>query len=163
MTAGSGRSTADPVFRPARVEDLDALIGLFAADALGGHGDSEDPSVRPAYEGAMATILASPTDRLWVGEIDGRVVATAQTTLVTALPHRGRKRMIVEAVQVAAELRGRGIGERLMRRLIGKAEDVGAGVVELTSNASRLDAHRFYERLGFTRSHVGFKLPIDRA
>jgi len=153
-------ASPDLAFRLARAEDLDALIGLFAADALGGHGDTTDPAARPAYAKALAVVLASPADRLWVGEIDGRVVATAQTTSITALPHRGRTRMIVEAVQVAADLRGRGIGERLMRHLIRQAGAAGVGVVELTSNARRHDAHRFYERLGFTRSHVGFKLPL---
>jgi hypothetical protein len=33
--------------------------------------------------------------------------------------------------------------------------------VQLTSDNSRADAHRFYERLGFVASHVGFKLALD--
>ena len=153
---------SDPIFRRARPDDLDALIAIFAADALGGHGDTTDPDARPAYAAAMQTILASPSDRLFVGEIDGRVVATAQLSFVTALPHRGRRRAIVEAVQVAADRRGLGIGAKLVGFLVEEARTAGAGVVELTSNAARLDAHRFYERLGFTKSHVGFKLPLDR-
>jgi GNAT superfamily N-acetyltransferase len=150
----------DPIFRRARRDDLDALIAIFAADTLGGHGDTTDPDVRPTYAAAMEAILASPSDRLYVGEIDGRVVATAQLSFVTALPHRGRRRAIVEAVQVVADRRGLGIGARLVAFLVEEARAAGAGVVELTSNAARLDAHRFYERLGFTKSHVGFKRPL---
>lgn len=152
--------TAAFAVRAARRDDLDALVVLFSADALGGHGDTPDPAARPAYAAAMEAILASPRDRLLVGEIDGRVVATGQLSLIPALPHRGRTRAVIEAVQVAEDLRGLGLGARLIAALIAEARAGGAGVVELTSNARRLDAHRFYERLGFAKSHVGFKLPL---
>jgi len=152
--------TAAFAVRAARRDDLDALVALFAADALGGHGDTTDPAARPAYAAALEAILASPRDRLLVGEIDGRVVATGQLSLIPALPHRGRIRAVIEAVQVAEDLRGQGLGARLIAALIAEARAGGAGVVELTSNARRLDAHRFYERLGFAKSHVGFKLPL---
>ena len=160
MSRGDTGVADDLRFRRAVADDLDALIAIFAADRLGGHGDTTDPRVRPAYAAAMAEILAAPGDRLYVGEIGGRIVATAQLSFVTALPHRGRRRAIVEAVQVVEDLRGRGIGARLVDFLVAQAREGGAGVVELTSNAARRDAHRFYERLGFTRSHVGFKLHL---
>lgn len=150
----------DLLVRPARRDDLDALIAILAADTLGGHGDTTDPAARPAYAAAMDEILASASDHLFVAEIDGRVVATAQLSLIAALPHRGRRRAVVEAVQVTPDRRGQGIGARLIEALIVEARARGAGVVELTSNAARLDAHRFYERLGFARSHVGFKLAL---
>lgn len=57
-------------------------------------------------------------------------------------------------------MRGRGIGERMMRHAIGEAREKRAKKVRLTSNAVRTDAHRFYERLGFARSHFGFQLPL---
>ncbi len=152
--------TAAFAVRAARRDDLDALVALFSADALGGHGDTPAPAARPAYVAALEAILASPRDRLLVGEIDGRVVATGQLSLIPALPHRGRTRAVIEAVQVAEDLRGLGLGARLIAALITEARAGGAGVVELTSNARRLDAHRFYERLGFAKSHVGFKLPL---
>ncbi len=152
--------STDLLIRPARRDDLDALIAIVAADDLGGHGDTTDPAARPDYAAAMDEILASPSDHLLVAEIGGRVVATAQFSLIVALPHRGRRRAVVEAVQVAPDLRGRGIGARLIEAVIAEARAHGAGVVELTSNAARLDAHRFYQRLGFARSHVGFKLAL---
>lgn len=157
----SGAPTLDrPVIRPARRDDLDRLIEIIAADTLGGHGDTMEPSARPAYAAALDHILGSAVDRLFVVERQGRVVGTAQMTLIVALPHRGRKRAVIEAVQVAPEMRGEGIGSALIRAMIEEARNLGAGVVELTSNAARLDAHRFYERLGFAKSHFGFKLPL---
>ena len=147
-------------FRPARSDDLDALVAIFAADTLGGHGDTTDAVARPAYAAALAEILESANDRLIVAERDGRVVGTAQLTLTRSLPHRGRRHATVEAVQVAPGERGNGIGARLIAHVVEIARAEGAGVVELTSNATRLDAHRFYERLGFARSHVGFKLAL---
>lgn len=148
------------VLRAARPEDLGALVALFAADDLGGHPDSTDPALVPLYADALAEIMTSPRDRLIVGEIDGVAVATGQITLLRSLPHRGRRRAVIEAVQVAADRRGRGIGARLVERLVEIARVERAGVVELTSNARRLDAHRFYERLGFAKSHFGFKLEL---
>jgi GNAT superfamily N-acetyltransferase len=146
------------LFRPAGPADLDALIALFAADTLGGHGDTTDPRARPAYAAALTDILASPNAHLIVCEIAGRVVATAQLTLTRTLTHRGRLHASIEAVQVARDRRGGGIGARMIAHLLDLARAEGAGIVGLTSNAARLDAHRFYERLGFVRSHLGFKL-----
>jgi GNAT superfamily N-acetyltransferase len=152
---------ADPIFRPARADDLPALIEIFAADRLGGHPDGTDPALLPFYREALDDILANPRERLVVGEIAGRPVATGQLSLLRSLPHRGRRHALIEAVQVAPDLRGRGIGAALIGHLIAIARAEGAGVVELTSNGRRLDAHRFYERLGFAKSHFGFKLALD--
>ncbi|WP_228259563.1 GNAT family N-acetyltransferase [Siculibacillus lacustris] len=149
-----------PTFRSARPDDLGALVAIFAADALGGHGDTTDPSARDAYRAALDAILADPRDRLVVAELAGVTVGTGQLTLLRSLPHRGRIHALIEAVQVASGNRGRGIGAALIAHLVALARTEGAGVVELTSNAARLDAHRFYERLGFARSHVGFKMTL---
>jgi len=46
----------------------------------------------------------------------------------------------------------------MMRWAIERCRERGCGVVQLTSNKKRVDAHRFYERLGFAKSHEGFKL-----
>lgn len=146
--------------RPALAEDVPAIVAMFADDALGGHGDTSDPALAPVYCAAFERIAASPSDRLYVLTEGARVVGTAQLTLITSLTHRGRVRALIEAVQVAAVLRGRGLGAALIRRLVADARAAGAGVVELTSNKVRRDAHRFYERLGFERSHEGFKLPL---
>ena len=149
------------VFRPARPEDLVAIVWLFVGDEAGGHGDTLDDAVLPLYEAALARILASPNDRLYVAEEEGRVVGTFQLTFIQTLVHRGRLRATVESVHVAGDRRSRGIGAAMIAFAVEEARKAGAGVVQLTSNKRRTQAHRFYERIGFTRSHEGFKMELD--
>lgn len=146
--------------REATEADLPALIALFAADAIGGHGDTTDEDAQPLYKAAFAAIAASPNDRLYVAVLDGAVVGTFQTTVVTSLTGRGSTNMIVEAVQTREDMRGRGIGAAMIGHAITEARRIGCRKVQLTSNIARTDAHRFYERLGFSRSHAGFKLTL---
>lgn len=146
------------VIREASAQDLTAIVSIFAADSLGGHGDTEDPAALPAYEAAFAAIMASPNDRLYVATLDGELVGTFQTTLITSMPGRGAKTLKIEAVQTRANLRGRGIGEAMVRFASERAREAGANSVTLTSNLVRTDAHRFYQRLGFEQSHAGFKM-----
>lgn len=147
-------------FREATIDDLPELIALFAGDSLGGHGDTTDASIRPLYEEAFATIHNSSSNMLLVGTLNGEVVATAQLTFMISLIGRGRKRMAIEAVQTRADKRGLGIGAGLIEHClqVGRARDVS--LVQLTSSNKRPDAHRFYERLGFEKSHAGFKLQL---
>lgn len=149
------------IIREASAADVPAIVALFVDDELGGHGDSLAPDLAPVYAAAFARILASPNDTLYVAERDGRVIGTFQLTLIQTLVHRARLRAVVESVHVASSERGRGVGAALMRRAVAEARRKGAGIVQLTSNARCKDAHRFYERLGFTPSHVGFKLELD--
>ncbi|HEX8953764.1 MAG TPA: GNAT family N-acetyltransferase, partial [Polyangia bacterium] len=92
------------------------------------------------------------------GEDDGRIVATLQLTTLQQLSSRGAKVAQIEAVRVASDLRGRGLGAQLVRFAVERARAAGCARVQLTSHKERLDAHRFYEQLGFRRSHEGFKL-----
>ncbi|SIP98597.1 Acetyltransferase (GNAT) family protein [Rhizobium sp. RU20A] len=151
-------SPASPLLiRPARRGDLRDIISLFADDPLGGHGDTLAPDAFPAYLAAFERIASTPTEALYVAEEAGEVVGTFQTTLTTSLTGRGRTTMILEAVQVRADRRGRQIGEAMVREAERLALAAGAATLKLTSNMAREGAHRFYERLGFDRSHYGFK------
>ncbi|MDR6632449.1 GNAT superfamily N-acetyltransferase [Phyllobacterium sp. 1468] len=153
----------DVTFRQATMDDLRAVIALFADDAIGGHGDTTDSSALPLYESAFAAIEASPNDLLFVGVLRDEVVATAQVTFITSLTGRGTKRMAIEAVQTRANMRGKGIGAKLIQHCLDVARDRDIALVQLTSNAKRQDAHRFYERLGFEKSHAGFKMRLAPA
>jgi predicted N-acetyltransferase YhbS len=148
------------LIRPARPHDISAIVALFADDPVGGHGDTTDESARPRYEAAFGRIVASLTDMLYVAEWKGEVVGTFQTTLLTAMSGQGVPSLMVSAVQTRADLRGHGIGEQMMRFAIDDARAKGARQVQLMSNGNRVDAHRFYERLGFIRSHAGFKMKL---
>jgi len=146
--------------RQALREDLPALVSIFAADAVGGHGDTTDPVAFADYVRAFAAIEASPDQVLYVAERGGEVVGTFQTMVTTTLTGRGSSAMIIEAVQTRADMRGQGIGAGMIEFAIAEAKSRGIKRVALTSNAIRKDAHRFYERLGFKPSHLGFKMAL---
>ncbi|MBY5825641.1 GNAT family N-acetyltransferase [Rhizobium leguminosarum] len=146
--------------REARKDDLPALVAMFAADALGGHGDTTDPEAFADYVRAFVAIEASPDQTLYVAERRGEVVGTFQTMVTTSLTGRGSSAMIIEAVQTRADMRGQGVGGLMIEFAIAEAKGRGIGRVALTSNAVRKDAHRFYERLGFKPSHLGFKMAL---
>ena len=148
------------IIRPATRDDIPALVAMFAADELGGHGDTTDPAALPDYHAAFERIAASPHDALYVAELSGEVVGTFQTTLVTSLHSRGASNLTIGAVQTRADMRGKGIGAAMIRHAIEEGRAAGARLVQLTSNNDRVDAHRFYERLGFRHSHAGFKMKL---
>ncbi|WP_331374047.1 GNAT family N-acetyltransferase [Sinorhizobium chiapasense] len=150
----------DLEIRQAERRDLPAIIALFANDRLGGHGDTTDPEAFGDYLAAFEEISRSPHQMLYVAHLGGEVVGTFQTALLTSLPGRGSSSLVIEAVQTREDMRGRGIGERMVRHAIAQARAQGASKVQLTSNVVRADAHRFYERLGFERSHYGFKMRV---
>ena len=149
------------LLRRARRDDLGALVALLAADALRANDDSDAPERRAPYEAAFDAIDRDPAHTLVaVEDAAGDVVATMQLTMLPGLARGGATRMQVEAVRVAASARGHGLGSAMMRWAIEDARSRGAALVQLTSDARRDGAHRFYGRLGFSPSHVGFKLVL---
>lgn len=147
--------------REATAEDVPAIVRLLAADQLGATREQvDDGPLDPAYLDAFATIDADPHNLLVVGVDDDEVVATLQLTFIPYLTHRGSWRAQVEAVRVADSHRGQGLGEQLMRWAEDRARERGCGMIQLTSNRARGDAHRFYERLGYEATHEGFKRPL---
>ncbi|WP_291657198.1 GNAT family N-acetyltransferase [Bosea sp. (in: a-proteobacteria)] len=115
----------------------------------------------PAYLEAFDVIAANPCNTLFVAELDGTVVGTYQITILPGMAERGRVRAKIESVHVAPECRGRGIGATMMRHAIAFATEKGVGLVELTSQKARPEAHRFYNSLGFVQSHEGFKMALS--
>jgi len=144
-------------FRRATVADLPALLRLLVDDAVaqarGGYTAEVTAAVRLAFD----EIERDPSNELWLGEGDGEVVAMLQLTLIPGLSRGGMKRALVEAVRVRADLRGQRIGEALMHHVEQRAKAAGCGLIQLTTDRQRLDAHRFYERLGYAASHLGMK------
>lgn len=146
--------------RPARADDLPAIVRLLADDRLGAGREIVADPAPPGYAAAFAAIEADPRNELVVAEREGRVVGTLQLTFVPGLSYVGAERAIVEAVRVEGAARGGGLGRRLMAWAVERARARGCRFVQLTSNPSRADAHRFYEGLGFVRSHVGMRLDL---
>lgn len=148
---------SDVHMREARSGDLEAIVRLHAADTLGGHGDGWSDETASAYAAAFARIVTSEDHMLFVAEAGGDVIGTFQVSLVPCLTARGATRARLEAVQVRADRRSGGVGAAMVLFAESWARERGAGFVELTSNVARTDAHRFYARLGYAQSHLGFK------
>ena len=150
----------DVTFRDATLADLPAIVTLLAEDTLGER--REDPSLPldPAYECAFITIAANPDQRQIVAERDGVAVGTMQLTFIPGIAFRGAWRGQIEAVRVAGALRGQGIGAQMIDWGVEQCRARGCRMVQLTSDKSRTAAHRFYERLGWVRSHEGFKIKL---
>ncbi|MFK0383149.1 GNAT family N-acetyltransferase [Agrobacterium sp. NPDC090273] len=146
--------------RQAREDDIPALVAIYASDELGGHGDTSDESALADYVTAFRAIEASPSETLYVAELDGEVVATFMTAILTKMVGRGAVSMMIEAVHTRPDRRGRGIGAAMIRHCIEDAKKRGLNAVQLTSNMKRLDAHRFYERLGFEKRQFGFRMKL---
>ncbi len=153
---------ADVLVRRADGGDLDAVVRLLADDPISARrGDVAGDGDRDDYADALDRIVADPANELLVVVADGSVVGTAQLTRIPGMSRRGSTRLLVEAVRVASTERSAGIGSALMRWITEDAAvAAGATLVQLTSDAARVDAHRFYERLGFVASHVGFKYAV---
>jgi GNAT superfamily N-acetyltransferase len=145
------------VFRRARRDDLPALVTLIADDDVNGHREDASEPLDPGYVAAFAAIEHDPDNILVVGEADGAIVATAQISFIPTLGQRGATRAIVEGVRVASAMRSRGYGEMLLAHLEGLARERGCLAVQLTTSMARVKAHRFYERIGYARTHKGFK------
>ena len=163
-TLGSELPVALPgglVLRAAVLDDLGAIVALLAADQLGA---ARDGGVLTPYVDAFERIAADSSELLLVVDGGAGPDGTMQLSLLPGLARRGALRLQIEAVRVAEHLRGRGVGEEMARWAIREAERLGCALVQLTSDRTRGDAHRFYERLGFEPSHIGYKLalPSDR-
>ncbi|SER19013.1 GNAT family N-acetyltransferase [Lentzea albida] len=143
--------------RRARAEDVDPIVAMLADDPLGARREKPGD---PAYLEAFEVIDADPHQYLAVADLDGEVVGTLQLTFTSGLSRLGMTRATVEAVRVRSDQRGNGLGADLVRWAVDEARARGCGMVQLTTDASRVDAHRFYERLGFSASHVGMKLSL---
>ncbi|MFG2723983.1 GNAT family N-acetyltransferase [Streptomyces canus] len=148
----------DLEIRAATLDDLSAIVGMLADDPLGAQRESPD-DLAP-YVGALECLSSDPNQHLVVATRKGRVVGTLQLTVVPGLSRRGATRSIIEGVRIHADERGSGLGTRLIEWAIEESRRQNCQLVQLTSDNTRTDAHRFYERLGFTASHVGFKLAL---
>ncbi|MDB5612538.1 MAG: family N-acetyltransferase [Devosia sp.] len=154
---------AELSFRDATPTDIKTMLQLsHAGDAHGSDTPPLDPASLddPRYRASFDEITSDPNHRLIVAERDGEVVGTLQISFIPGLPNFGMKRGTLENVHVRADQRGSGLGTELIFWAIERCREAGSGVVQLTSNKVRLDAHRFYEKLGFTKSHEGFKLKL---
>lgn len=146
--------------RTARREDVDDIVRMLADDELGSTREPYESPLPDFYYRAFDAIEASPGNELIVVEDDGRVIGTLQLTIIPHLAFGGGVRAQIEAVRIDSRYRGKGVGEYLFQWAIDQARERGCHLVQLTTNKTRADAVRFYERLGFKASHEGMKLNL---
>ncbi|QDY77223.1 GNAT family N-acetyltransferase [Streptomyces qinzhouensis] len=144
--------------RSATRDDIAAIVAMLADDPLG--ATRESPDDLAPYRSAYERLQSDPNQLLVVADRDGEVVGTLQLTIIPGLSRKGSTRSIIEGVRIHSSERGHGLGARLVEWAVDESRRQGCQLVQLTSDSARTDAHRFYERLGFTGSHVGFKLEL---
>lgn len=145
-------------FRAADKTDLPSLIEMLASDPLGASRETIQSSPHPAYVSAFNAIQSDPNNEIIVAVSNGMVAGMLQITFVQYLTHSGSSRATIEGVRIHQQFRGEGIGEKMLRHAIDQARAKGCGIVQLTTDKSRPDAIRFYQKLGFVASHEGMKL-----
>ena len=145
------------LIRPARIDDLDQIVGLLHNDTLGGARESGLPEDRQAYRLAFDRLAGSPDSELLVATKDRKITGCLQLTIIPGLSYRGALRCLVEDVRVDAQFRRLGIGARLLREAETIAAARGCSLMELFVHASRSEAQRFYEQNGYAGAHRGFR------
>lgn len=147
-------------FRLATRKDLPAIVRMLAEDEIGAQRERFETPLPQAYYDAFEAIERDPNNELIVAEVDGQVIGTLQLMFLPSISYQGGTRAQVESVRVAQHLRGQGIGAEMMEWALARARQRGCHMMQLTSHKSREDAHRFYEELGFTKSHIGMKINL---
>ena len=123
-----GAELPELLIREAREDDIPAIVALYAADTLGGHGDTTEAAALPDYVRAFKRIAKSPNDSLYVAELDGEVVGVFQTTLITSITGRGGINLTVEAIQTRSDMRGQGVGAAMMGFAVDRGREAGVRI-----------------------------------
>lgn len=147
-------------YRQATREDLPEIIRMLADDVLGSMRERYETPLPTTYVKAFEEIDEDKNNELIVAALDGAVIGTLQLTFTPSISFQGGRRCTMESVRVDEKYRGHGIGREMMLWAIERAKEKDCISMQLTTNNDRADAHRFYESLGFSKSHVGMKLRL---
>ncbi|MFM1653027.1 GNAT family N-acetyltransferase [Brevibacillus sp. B_LB10_24] len=148
-------------FRMATKRDVKEIVRLLADDELGSKREKYEDPLPEAYYNAFSAIEDQSGNQILLVMEDEIVIGCLQLTIIPGLARLGMKRAQIEGVRVDKNYRGQKVGEALFREAIAIAKSEGCGLVQLTTDKDRKDAHRFYEKLGFTSSHEGMKLILN--
>lgn len=152
-------SIANVTIRPARRDDVRTIVGMLADDHLGKARERLEDPLPESYFRAFDAVAADRNIQLVVAEDrDGAVIGCLQLCILPGISSQGASRGLIEDVRVASHCRSRGIGEQLVQWAVAEARGKGCVLVELLTHETRVDAQRFYARLGFAASHVGMTL-----
>ena len=144
--------------RRARRDDVGAIVAMLADDPLGSGRERIEQPLPSSYFRAFEAVENDPNIELVVAEQGGIVVGCLQLCILAGLSSQGASRALVEDVRVARHCRGHGIGQQMLQWAITEARARGCRLIELLTHNTRMDAQRFYKRLGFQASHVGMTI-----
>jgi len=150
----------DLKFRPAVKQDLPEIVRMLADDFLDQTRELYESPLPESYIKAFEEIDGDRNNELIVVENECEIIGTLQITFTPSISFQGGKRETVESVRVDEQYRGQGIGKEMMKWAIERAKQENCISMQLTTNLERTDAHRFYENLGFEKSHLGMKLKL---
>ena len=145
--------------RRARRDDVGVIVAMLADDPLGSARERLEDPLPPCYLRAFEALEQASHIQLVVAEDeDGVVIGCLQLCILPGLSSQGSSRALIEDVRVATRCRSRGVGEKIVQWAVAEARAKGCALVELLTHSTRVDAQRFYARLGFQPSHVGMTL-----
>lgn len=143
--------------RLAQPADLPDVLRLYQQPDL---DNGQTVSIEEAHQ-FLVKIKQYPSYRLFVAELDGRIVGTFMLLVMDNLLHLGAASAIVEAVAVDPALQSQGIGRQMMHWAMAEARKAHCYKLVLSSNQKRDRAHEFYEALGFTRHGYSFYVELE--
>ena len=147
--------------RRAANADLPEVVKLLQQLSMDGtQREDFGPPLPKRYYDTFKAIEADPSNDLFVADLAGEIVGTFQLTVIPSMRRGGILSAMVEAVVVDERVRGQGVGEAMMHFAIDEARRRHCTMLHLTSNKARTDAHRFYERLGFEKTHEGLRMAL---
>ncbi len=148
-------------FRIATELDLDRIVKMLADDELGRLRERYEQPLPESYTKAFQAITSDPNNELVVAVQDDEVIGVLQITFVPYITHQGGWRATIEGVRTASSVRGKGVGTELIKWAIQRAKKRGCHLIQLTTDKHRVDALRFYKRLGFKSTHEGLKMKLE--
>ena len=146
------------IVRAATEEDIPRILELY--DALVITTTPEELKRSPVtddFRQTFAQISAATGQELLVAEEQGKIIGTMVLIIVPNLSHGGLPWAGVENVFVDSGYRRQGIGKLLMDYVAARAKEVGCYKIQLISDKSRGESHKFYQELGYTASGHGFR------
>jgi ribosomal protein S18 acetylase RimI-like enzyme len=148
-------------FRIATEQDLVRIVEMLADDELGRKRERYEQPLPESYTKAFHAITSDPNNELVVAYQGNEVIGVQQITFTPYITHQGGWRATIEGVRTSSSVRGKGVGTELIKWAIQRANERGCHLIQLTTDKQRVDALRFYERLGFKSTHEGLKMKLN--
>jgi GNAT superfamily N-acetyltransferase len=148
-------------FRLATEQDLVKVVEMLADDELGREREHFIQPLPESYIKAFHAITSDPNNELVVAYQGNEVIGVQQITFTPYITHQGGWRATIEGVRTTSSVRGKGVGTELIKWAIQRATERGCHLIQLTTDKQRVDALRFYERLGFKSTHEGLKMKLN--